>query len=63
MLQGWKMEGSPQKSFLMGNFVIKDSGKNKYKMGGRRTDGHITDPRNKKNGGDQQKAEKNGGVF
>jgi hypothetical protein len=41
------MEGSP-KSFLMGNFIIKDSGKTKNKMEGRRPDGFITDPRNKR---------------
>jgi hypothetical protein len=31
----------------MGNFIIQDSGKTKYKMRGRRPDGYITDPRNK----------------
>jgi len=41
----WKV---PQKSFLMGNFIIQDSGKTKKKIGGRRPDGHITDLRNKR---------------
>ena len=31
----------------MGNFIIPDSGKTKNKMGGRRPDGPIRDPRNK----------------
>jgi hypothetical protein len=32
--------------FLTGNFTIQASGKTKIKMGGRRPEGHITDPRN-----------------
>ena len=32
-------------------------------MGRRRPEGHITDPRKKEDGGDQQKTEKNGGVV
>jgi hypothetical protein len=37
-----------QKSFLMGNFVIKNKWKNKNKMEGRLPEVHITDPRNKR---------------
>jgi hypothetical protein len=32
----------------MGNFIIQDSGKTKNKMGGRRPDGFIKDPRKKR---------------
>jgi hypothetical protein len=32
----------------MGNFVIKDKWKDKNKIEGRRPEGHITDPRNKR---------------
>jgi len=32
----------------MGNVIIKTSGKTKNKMGGRRHDGNITYPRNKR---------------
>jgi len=38
----------PKKTVLMGNFIIQDNGKTKNKMGGRRPDGHITDPRHKR---------------
>jgi len=32
-------------------------------MGGRRPEGHTTDPRNYEDEGDEQKTEKNRGVF
>jgi hypothetical protein len=32
--------------FLTGNFTIQANGKIKMKLGGRRPEGHITDPRN-----------------
>jgi len=34
----------------MGNVIIKTSGKTKNKMGGRRPDGNIADPRNNRMG-------------
>jgi len=37
--------------------------KTKNKLGGRRSERHITGPRNTENGGDVQKTEKNGGVI
>jgi hypothetical protein len=39
------MEGS-QKMFLIGNFTKRSTGETRNKMGGRRPEGHITDPRN-----------------
>jgi hypothetical protein len=41
------MKGS-QKWFLMGNFIIKISGKTKKKMGRCRPEGHSTDFSNKR---------------
>jgi hypothetical protein len=35
----------PRKRFFTGNFIIKDRGKTKNKMKGRRPEGHITVPR------------------
>jgi hypothetical protein len=45
ILQESKVKGF-QKSFFIGNFIIKTSGETKNKKGGRRPEGHITDTRN-----------------
>jgi hypothetical protein len=41
-----KGRSKDSKKGFIGNFIIKTSGKNKKKKGGRRPEGHITDPRN-----------------
>ena len=46
----------------MGNFVIKDRGKTKNKMEGRRRGGHITGPRNTRMK-ETSRRQKYGGVF
>jgi hypothetical protein len=41
-----KKEDERIPKFFIENFIIKTSGETKNKMGGRRPEGHITDPRN-----------------
>lgn len=53
-----KVKGS-QRRFLMGSFIIKCQWeKAKNKMGGRRSEGLIADPRNKKEGGTEDREER-----